>query len=69
MTTAAFKCFVSTSGAHDLGERKAKKMEKACADCGVGVGNRRIVCGPCSDVRKNQNVTRYRRKIRAAAHV
>ena len=40
---------------HSEAGPRAKAARKTCAICGTGIGSRKLYCGPCSDVKRQQN--------------
>lgn len=50
------------SGGPSPSEKRAKKVEKTCAKCGTGIENRKTYCGPCYDIRYQENVVKNRKR-------
>lgn len=42
-------------------DRRAKAVSKACAKCGTGIEKRKTYCGPCYDVRLQENIIKNRK--------
>jgi hypothetical protein len=54
------------AGSFETGKR-AKAVEKLCAGgCGAGIEKRKTYCGPCYDIRLQENIEKNRAKYKVA---